>query len=48
MKYEVKFLKPKKKGYAQHSAVFLKIDDAIWYESVLKKQGARDIIIQPK
>jgi hypothetical protein len=48
MKYEVTFLKSKKKGYAKHSAVFLKIDDAIWYETILKSQGAKDIIICPK
>lgn len=48
MKYEVQFLKPKKKGYAKHSAVFYQIDDAIWYETILKSQGARNIIIQPK
>jgi hypothetical protein len=48
MKYEISFLKPKKKGYAKQTAVFLKIDDAIWYETILKAQGAKDIIICPK
>jgi hypothetical protein len=48
MKYEVNFLKLKKKGYAKQSAVFLKIDDAIWYETIIKSQGAKDIIICPK
>jgi len=48
MKYEVTFLKPKKKGYAKQSAIFLKIDDAIWYETLIKSQGAKDIIICPK
>jgi hypothetical protein len=48
MKYEVSFLKPKKKGYAKQSAVFLKIDDAIWYETLIKSQGAKDIIICPR
>jgi hypothetical protein len=48
MKYEVTFLKPKKTGYAKQSAVFFKIDDAIWYETIIKSQGAKDIIICPK
>jgi hypothetical protein len=48
MKYEVTFLKPKKTGYSKQSAVFLKIDDAIWYETLIKSQGAKDIIIYPR
>lgn len=48
MKYEVIYLKPKQKGYAKQSATFLKIEDAIFWESVVKNQGAKDIIIQPK
>lgn len=48
MKYEVQFLKLKKKGYAKHSATFFAIEDAIWYETILKSQGAKNIIIQPK
>jgi hypothetical protein len=48
MKYEVQFLRKKKKSYAKQTAVFLKIDDAIWYESILRTQGAKDIIICPK
>jgi len=48
MKYEITYLKPKKKGYAKQSAVFLKIDDAIAWESYVKDQGAKEIIITPK
>lgn len=48
MKYEISYLKPKNKGYAKQSAVFLKIEDAIFWESIVKNQGAKDIIISPK
>lgn len=48
MKYEVRYLIPKKKGYAQQAATFLKIDDAIYWESIIKEQGAKEIIICPK
>lgn len=48
MKYEVSYLQPKKKGYSKQSAVFLKIEDAIFWESIVKDQGAKEIIICPK
>lgn len=48
MKYEVIYLKPKKKGYAKQSATFLKIEDAFFWQSVIEKQGAKDIVITPR
>lgn len=48
MKYEVKYLKKKSKGYSNQSATFLRIEDAIYWESVIKSQGAKDITICPK
>jgi hypothetical protein len=48
MKFEITYLKPKKKGYAKQSATFLKIEDAFFWESVVKEQGAKDIIITPR
>lgn len=48
MKYEISYLKPKSKGYSKQSAVFLRIEDAIFWESIIKNQGAKDIIISPK
>jgi hypothetical protein len=30
--YKVNYLKPKKKGYAKHTASFMKIEDAIFWE----------------
>jgi hypothetical protein len=47
MKYEITYLKPKKKGYAKQSAVFLKIEDAFFWQSVIEKQGAKEIQIIP-
>jgi hypothetical protein len=48
MMYQVKYLKPKKKGYSTQVATFLKIDDAIFWENVVKEQGAKDITILVK
>lgn len=49
MKYEVRYQMPKKKGcYSNQVATFLRIDDAIFWESVIKNQGAKDILICPK
>jgi len=48
MKYEVHYLQPKKKGFSKQIATFLKLDDAIFWESHIKTQGAKEIIICPK
>jgi hypothetical protein len=48
MKFEITYLKPKRKGYAHQSATFLKIEDAFFWESIIKQQGAKDIIITPR
>ena len=48
MMYQVKYLKPKKKGYAQHTATFLEIDDAIFWETIRKKEGCKDFQILVK
>ena len=37
MMYQVQYLKPKKKGYAKHTATFLKIEDAVFWEQHVKK-----------
>ena len=36
MMYQVNYMKPKKKGYAKHTATFLKIEDAIFWEQHVK------------
>ena len=46
MRYSVSYLKPKKKGYAKQTATFLKIEDAMFWENVVKSQGAKEIQIQ--
>lgn len=48
MKFEVNYLKPKKKGYAKQTAVFLKIEDAFLWESHVKREGAKEVVITPK
>lgn len=48
MMYQVKYLKPKKKGYANHTATFMKIDDAIFWEQLMTKQGCKDFQILVK
>lgn len=48
MKYEVIYLKPKKKTYAKHSATFLDLEGAVFWQSVIEKQGAKDIKICPR
>ena len=35
--YKVNYLKPKKKGYAKHTASFMKIEDAIFWEQHVMK-----------
>ena len=39
------YQKPKKKGYANHTATFMKIEDAVFWEKVIKSQGCKDIKI---
>jgi len=48
MMYQVQYLKPKKKGFAKHQATFIKIDDAIFWEQVMTKQGCKDFQILVK
>ena len=48
MKYEVCYLKPKSKGFAKQTAIFLKIEDAIFWENIVKDRGAKEITISPK
>tara|TARA_B100000902_G_scaffold337254_1_gene338033 strand:+ start:354 stop:500 length:147 start_codon:yes stop_codon:yes gene_type:complete len=45
MIYEVNYMKPKKKGFSTQRATFLKIDDAIFWENIIKNQGCKDIKI---
>ena len=47
MKYQVTYLKPKKKGYSQQTATFLKIEDASFWEKMMKEQNCANIEIIP-
>jgi hypothetical protein len=47
MKYQVVYMKPKQKGhYSKQTATFLTIDDAAFWEQIVKQQGAKDIKIE--
>ena len=48
MMYQVKYLKPKKKGTAMQTATFYKIEDAVFWEGIVKDQGATNIQILTK
>lgn len=49
MKYQVSYLRPKKKGFSQQIAGdFLKIEDAEFWSTIVKDQGAKDIQILVK
>jgi hypothetical protein len=44
MKYNVVYLKPKKKGqFSKQSAIFLDIESAFFWKSVIESQGCKDI-----
>ena len=47
MKFEVRYQKLKKKGYSQQSAMFYKIEDAIFWENHIKDSGAQEVQIVP-
>ena len=48
MTYEVNYMKPMKKGFSNQRATFLKIDDAIFWENIMREQGCMDIKILVK
>ena len=48
MRYEVIYLKPKKNTYAKHTATFLDLEGAIFWENHIKTQGCKEIKIYPK
>jgi hypothetical protein len=47
MKYQVTYLKPKKKMYSRQVATFLTIEDAGFWEQTVKIQGCKDVEIVP-
>ena len=48
MMYQVKYLKLKKKGTSMQTATFYKIEDAVFWEGIVKEQGATNIQILSK
>ena len=47
MKYQVVYLKPKKKSYSKQVATFYTIEDASYYEYHIKQQGCKESEIIP-
>lgn len=47
MKYQVIYLKPKKKNFSKQVATFYSIEDAGFWEKVVKQQGCQDVEIIP-
>ena len=47
MKYQVIYLKPKKKAYSKQTAVFYTIEDATHWEKYIKSQGCQNTEIIP-
>lgn len=47
MKYQVIYLKPKKKNFSKQIATFYSIEDAGFWEKVVKQQGCKDVEIIP-
>ena len=45
MKYQVIYQRPKKKGFATQKATFLKIEDAVYWEEMKRKEGCKDFQI---
>ena len=47
MKYQVIYLKPKKKNYSKQTATFYTIEDASFYEKEIKQRGCIETEIYP-
>jgi hypothetical protein len=47
MKYQVVYLKPKKKAYSKQIVTFYTIEDAGFWERMVKQQGCKDVEIVP-
>jgi hypothetical protein len=47
MKYKVQYLKPKKKGSSKHEAVFFNIEDAFFWQKMVKDNNCKNVEIVP-
>ena len=47
IKYQVVYLKPKKKSYSKQVVTFYKIEDAGFWEQMVKTQGCKEVEIVP-
>lgn len=48
MKYQVTYVKPKKKGFSKQTVVFYNVEDAYRWETYIKDQGCESIQVLPK
>jgi hypothetical protein len=47
MKYQVTYIKPKKKALSKQTATFYTIEDAAFWEKVVISQGCQNVEIVP-
>jgi len=47
MKYKVEYLKPKKKGYSNQSAVFFNVTDAFEWQKMVKDNNCINVEVVP-
>jgi uncharacterized DUF497 family protein len=48
MKYSVTYQKPKKKGkYSKQSVVFLDVESAFFWKTVIESQGCKEVEVLP-
>jgi len=47
MKYQVTYLKPKRKGYSKQTVIFYTIEDASFYEKEIRQRGCIETEIYP-
>jgi len=47
MKYQVVYLKPKKKSFSKQTATFYTIEDASFWEKMVLSQGCENVEIVP-
>ena len=47
IKFQVSYLKPRKKGYSKQTAILYRVEDAHYWADIVKAQGCKDIEVLP-
>jgi hypothetical protein len=47
MKFLLTYDKPKKSKFSKQSAVFFNIEDAVWFERMVSKEGCKNCQVRP-